>query len=250
MALWWRATWARRSASTTARTWHRWPASPPPPGRVWTRAGACVRRVEDAGAAAVEEEVAGVAHLAAGLRVEGAAVEDDPVLRSRGQHVARLLAADAQHRGGRIEHVVADEQRVGQLRAALEADADARRLAACALLRHGGLEPGPVDRDPALSGHLDGQLDGQAKGVMQPERLFSGDGSGTGVQQRRRGGRRPASSVRANASSSVRSVLSTSSRMLDDLRVGVAHSLDDSGDARRQAALQPDRAGRGWPRGG
>jgi len=71
---------------------------------------------------------------------------------------------------------------------------------------------------------------------MQPERLLAGDGSGTGFEQR-------SEPVGAGIEGSRKGVFLGAQRalhklaILDDLRVGLAHGVDDRADARHKAPV-------------
>ncbi len=133
--------------------------------------GQGVGRVEHLGPAGGRGDHAGVAHLAAGLGVEGCAV---------GEHLDEVVV-DREHRQqaalGRVV-VVAGElgeaELLDDLPVGVELVTRARPglagvLGPAPLLGHLGLEAGPVDVDAALGGDLGGELEREAVGVVQLE---------------------------------------------------------------------------------
>lgn len=134
--------------------------------------------VEDLGPAGVGLDDAGVAHLAAGLGVEGRAVEHDAelavvALGHHGEHRGRGLVLLTAHEPGRpvgLEHllVAGDVGRPPGLLLGL--------LGPAALLGHLGVEAGLVDRHARLAHDLLGDLEGEAVGVVEQEGHLAGQG--------------------------------------------------------------------------
>ncbi len=141
-------------------------------GDVAAEPGQRVRGVVDLGEAGVGADRAGVADLAARLRVEGSAVEedlDDAVLVG-GEHredATLRLALDVAGELGLAELLEQLAVRVGvrMLGARL-----AGVLAAAALLGHRRVEARGVDVDAALGRDLGGQLEREAERVVQAKR--------------------------------------------------------------------------------
>ncbi len=162
--------------------------------------------VEQDRARALLADLALVADLAAALRVERGAVEDDLGLAGAGQ--LGVLDAVAQDRDdpalGR-RGVVAEELRVAGAsderlvdRRALGVSGQLGLLAAAAALPLLGerlVEPEAVDPDAVLGGQLDRQVDRKAVGVVQPER-------DPAVEGRRRPSGRPPGDARSRARAS------------------------------------------------
>ena len=273
--MWLRIVWARRSASTTASTVS--PTREPAVERAAMDDEAADRplRVGDreqlAPAARLAQDAL-VADLAAALGVERRLVEDDLGLAVPGQLVelhavaddrddASLGASSSRSRGTPCRRRAPGSRRTAR---AVSACFEQLRLrpgpAALALLGEGPLEAGPVDADAVLGGELDGQVDRKAVGVVEPE----GDVARARAAHRRAGpragGRRPA---RASVRSGERRLELAGAGVerprelrllagddgqdlvapLDEVRVGLAHDVDDDrgrlGHERLAPAEQP-----------
>ena len=127
-------------------------------------------------ARAGSRKLAAIADLAAGLRVERRAVEDDDALLPGGQRIDRgAVAVERDHPAFLGQRVVTVEHRLGagiaQASGRLEAGRGAR---AAALLVHRRVEPCLVDRDAALAAHVGGEVEREAVGVVQRECGFAG----------------------------------------------------------------------------
>ena len=146
------------------------------------RPGSAVDGVEHLGPAGVGGDRAGVADLAAGLGVEGRAVEHDGTSSAHGRCTPRpseprtprgpTNSVGPNCSSSSCEGSSASSSRPPLLRASL-----ARRP----LLGHLGVEAGLVDVDAALGRDLLGELEREAVGVVQQE----GDGAGERRRPRR-----------------------------------------------------------------
>ena len=171
------------------------------------------------------DELAAVADLATALGVERSAVE---------HHRRRLAGHDREHAevvGARLVRV-ADE--LAAQRRDLRAEVRTAPTPAArtlALLLHGGVEAGAVDRHAPLGGHLDGQVDREAEGVVQAEGIGAGDDAAGGDQlgQPSRAGLEGARELLLLGVDGGEDLVAT----LAQQRVRVAHEVDD--DAARLA---------------
>ena len=270
MPVWLRIVWARRSASTTASTvsptrsrpWSvpRWTIRPP------TGLLRVVDREQLAAAARLAEHAL-VADLAAALGVERGPVEDDLGLAVSGQLVELHAVADdrdapgprpssSRSRGTSCRRRAPGSRRtarsLGLLRRARAFVPDA---AALALLGERQLEAGAVDADAVLGGELDGQVDREAVRVVQPEGDVAGQ---TGASAGRSSGRRPTTRSASVSAGERRLELDRAGierprelrllagddgedlvAPLDEVRVGLAHDVDDDRGRLGQERLAP-----------
>ena len=127
------------------------------------------------------DDDAGVAHLAAGLAVEGGLVEDDGRLLALLDAVGKAAVAhDGQDRGLLLQRLVAGElgrRQRGQVDAvgAPAADILSGLSGADALLVHQAGELLLVDGDVLLGEDLAGQVDRETKGVIETEGVLAGE---------------------------------------------------------------------------
>src|SRR3990172_1896581 len=147
-------------------------------------------RVRHGDLAAAGADAAGVADLAAALRIEGRAVEDDLHLLAFPRLLHPLPAPQqGQHLGAGLGRLVAQEGRGGYvtedargygLRLSGE---PARRAGALALPRHRLLEPRLVHGEVLLARHVAGHLQGEAEGVVEAEDGLTGQDGAAALPQ-------------------------------------------------------------------
>ena len=141
--------------------------------------------------AIVRKNLTLIGELTTGLRVERGAVENDFDIGRTGDcgNGALAFLHDAQHLGSR-GHVGVTEEVDGLNQRLLEIVVDGKihvvallkSIGTCAalLLGHKLTELGLIDLDTLICGHFKGDLDWEAIGVVQLERIFAGNGVGSG----------------------------------------------------------------------